>query len=145
MKIPSTLVLLGEPIEIETENLTWKFRKGTHYLACSMTGKELWVLPMPTNTREMDKIPSNGAKLFKSFVGWKPDRAFRFTQKDFISGFSDDGVSIAYRSSKWTGNPKGYIHTFENRTVIEATSEKNPSIIRIKGPRLGVRSVGIVG
>lgn len=138
-------MLLGEPIEIETATLMWHFKKGTHYLACAISGKELWILPMPSGVREMDQIPAKGARLFEAFVGWEPDRAYRFTHTDFVPRYRDDALSIAYRSSKWTGKSKGYIHTFENHTLVSATSEEKPSIIKIKGPRLGVKAVGIVG
>lgn len=145
MKIPATLVLLGEPIEIDTDSGVLKFRKGSFYLATNSTGNELWVLPMPKGVKEADSVPNRAANMFRRFVGWEPDRAFRFTVRDFVPRATDSAVSISYRSSKWTGKATGYIHDFENPTRIQMDNEKSPRIVRITGRKLVVKAVGITG
>lgn len=147
MRVPSTLVLLGEPIEIETEEKTFRFRKGCFYLAANANGRELWVLPMPNGVKEASSIPNKAANLFKAFVGWEPDKAFRFTVKDFtpLHVRECDVISIAYRSSKWTAKATGYIHEFESRTKLQVNNWNKPSICRITGSKLKVKAVGITG
>lgn len=147
MKIPSTLVLLGEPIEIETEEKTFRFRKGSFYLATNSKGGEIWILPMPTGVKEASSVPNKAANMFKAFVGWEPDRAFRFTVKDFkpVHIRECDVISIAYRSSKWTGRATGYIHEFESPTKLQVDRWNKPSICRITGSKLKVKAVGITG
>lgn len=145
MKIPSTLVLLGEPIEIETDGAVFKFRKEAFYLATNSNGNELWVLPMPRGVEEASAVPNRAANMFRRFVGWEPDRAFRFTVRDFVPRATYSAVSISYRSSKWTGKATGYIHDFENPTRIQMDNEKRPGIVRITGRKLVVKAVGITG
>lgn len=145
MRIPATLVLIGEPIEIETESGVFKFRKNAFYLATDSSGKELWVLPMPKRVKESSSVPIRAANMFKRFIGWEPDRAFRFTVRDFSPNHTTYAFSIAYRSSKWTGASTGYIHDFENETRLQADNEKSPGIVRLTGRKLVVKAVGITG
>ncbi|MDD5547234.1 MAG: hypothetical protein PHO67_08795 [Candidatus Omnitrophica bacterium] len=145
MKIPATLVLLGEPIEIETESGVYKFRKNAFYLATDSSGKELWILPMPKGVKEAESVPNRAASMFKRFVGWEPDRAFRFTVRDFSPNHAEYAFSIAYRSSKWTGKATGYVHDFENPTKVQMDNKKSPGICRLTGRKLTVKAVGITG
>jgi hypothetical protein len=146
MRIPATLVLLGEPIEIETGNGdTWYFPRNKFYLAATMDGRELWVLPYPEGRKIVHRIPTKAAGLFKRFTGWHPDKAFTFQVSDLFPKYFGKAVSIAYRSNKWTGNLVGYIHTFEFPPKIQVDSKENPGIWRIRSPKLKVEAVGITG
>jgi len=146
MKIPSTLVLLGEPIEIETETgENWEFPRNRFYLASSISGRELWVIPQPTKHKIADRVPARAASLFKKWAGWSTDWAARFDVPDFAKITMGFAVSIAYRSGKWSGRSTGYIHRFDHKTKIEVDSKKQPGVWRLSGSRLKVRAVGITG
>lgn len=147
MRIPGTLVLLGEPAEIETDTGDcWEFGRGKFYLAVPMSGRgELWILPKPNKKRIVRKIPKRAADLFQRFVGWHPDIAFRFEIKDFMPKGFGRAVSIAYRSNKWSGRKTGYIHDFSNSVKIQVDNAKDPSVWRIAGRRIKIKEEGIVG
>lgn len=147
MKIPSTLVLLGEPAEIETETgEIWEFGRGKFYLAATMSGKvELWILPTPKKKIFVRTIPTRAANLFKKFVGWHPEKAFRFETTDFGPREFGRAVSIAYRSNKWSGKKTGYIHNFSNSVKIQIDNVRNPSVWRLTGRKIKIRAEGIVG
>lgn len=145
MKIPATLVLLGEPIEIETEDRIWKFRKNAFYLATIASGKELWIIPIPKGTKTASSVPARAAEMFRKFAGWTADEAFRFTIRDFVPAHTGFVASIAYRSSKWSGKKTAYIHDFENPIRVQADAEYGPKIVRISGNKLSVKAVGITG
>jgi hypothetical protein len=145
MRIPATLVLLGEPIEIEADKGSWKFPKNKFYLASDMMGRELWILPMPKTKKYADYVPSRAARLFARFVGWSPDTAYRFEVPDFAKRPLGTAISVAYRSGKWTGRKIGYIHDFDYRTKIEVDNISRPSVWRLSGPKLRIKAVGITG
>lgn len=146
MRIPATLVLLGEPIEIATETgEAWEFKKGAFYLACNMKGSELWVIPRPSKQRKASSVPASAAAMFQKFAGWSTDWAARFEIPDFAKITFGFAVSVSYRSSKWTGKQTGYIHTFDHRTKIEVDNKKHPGVWRLTGSKLKVKAVGITG
>lgn len=146
MRIPATLVLLGEPITIETESgESWDFRSGSHYLATTGSGTELWIVPAPRRIRESKSIPRLGADMFRRFVGWSADSAFKFAVPDFAATTAGAAKSIAYRSSKWSGRRTGYIHDFENQTKIQVDNLKKPTTWRLTGRKLAVMAEGITG
>jgi hypothetical protein len=146
MRIPATLVLLGEPIEIVTDTgEVWAFKKGDFYLACNMKGSELWVIPVPRKQKKALSVPASAAAMFQKFSGWKTDWAARFEIQEtriFPFGIAE---SISYRSSKWSGKHIGYIHTFDHRTKIEVDNKKLPGVWRLSGSKLKVKAVGITG
>ena len=145
-RIPDTLVLLGEPIELDTDSgETWTFVKGAFYLASTISGKELWIIPKPKKRRAVKSIPSKAAHLFKRFTGWHPDRAYRFTESEFVGKPFGVCLAVAYRSNKWTGKRAGYIHTFESAVKIQVDNKKTPGIWRIAGAKLIVEARGITG
>jgi hypothetical protein len=146
MRIPATLVILGEPIEITTESGdTWEFAKNKFYLSCSMSGRELWIIPQPQKPKLAKTVPAKAARLFKRFAGWSTDWAARFEVSEFSRLAMGRAVSIAYRSSKWSGKPTGYIHTFDYKTKIEVDNKKLPGLWRLSGSKLLVKAVGITG
>lgn len=147
MKIPSTLVLLGEPLEVTSiEGYTWTFRKNAFYLATTERGSELWILPKPRASKKaVSEVPGAAFDMFKRFTGFEPGSAFCFTVSDFSPKKLGIAVSIAYRSNKWNGRSKGYIHHFENPTKIEVDNINRPGVWRLSGSKLKVRAVGITG
>lgn len=146
MRIPATLVLLGEPILLETESgESWDFKSGSHYLATNGRGTELWILPAPKKTKNSDSFPRSASAMFKRFVGWDADFSFLFSVPDFSAQTFGPAKSIAYRSSKWSGRRTGYIHDFENSTKIQVDNLKKPTIWRLTGSRLSVMAEGITG
>lgn len=146
IRIPKTLVLLGEPIEIVTDSGDiWNFQRGKFYFASSMSGRELWILPRPTSQTTVKEIPKDAAKLFKRFTGWHPDKAFRFAEDSFSAKSFGFAESVAYRSNKWTGKQVGYIHTFENSTPIQVDNKNTPGVWRLSGIKLKVEARGITG
>jgi len=146
MQIPDTLVLLGEPIEIETETgERWEFGRNRFYFASTMDGRSLWILPKPPRKKPISTIPKKAANLFKRFTGWHPDKAHTFlTEKVSLKSFGT-AKSVSYRSNKWSGRQVSYIHDFENRTLLQVDNKKNPGIWRISGHKLKVEAVGITG
>jgi hypothetical protein len=144
MKIPSTLVLLGEPIEIAVDNSAWTFRRGTHALCCNPGGTVLWILPMPRRKKEADKLPSSAASMFELWSGWEADRAYKFPGRTFSSISAGRAESISYRSDKWSGKMTGYIHKFTKRVTVAVNNMSTPTVWRLTGG-LKIRAEGITG
>ena len=150
MEIPSTLILLGEPIEVllgtEMDSANaWTFQKNKFYFATDTNGVELWILPKPKTKRITKKVSVKSAQLFRRFSGWHPDKAWLCEVSEFTPKAFGNCLAIAYRSNKWSGRKVSYIHTFESDMAVKVDDKKNPGVWRITGAKLKVEARGITG
>jgi hypothetical protein len=149
-RLPTSLVLLGEPIEIligtdpDTAE-TWTFDRGKFYFGTNGAGRELWILPKPEKRRMTSIIPKKAADMFHRFAGWHPDKAWRCEVSEFRAKRFGNCAAVAYRSNKWSGRKVGYIHTFVHKMSISVDDLKHPGIWRITGAKLRVEARGITG
>lgn len=145
MNIPSTLVLLGYPIEIETVDSKYIYEDKTYYLATNAKGTELWILQIPIDCEYVNEVPKNALKMFQTFAGFRATSAFRFTECEFAKTNKKKVLNIKYRSPKWTRKNRGYIHTFENLTYMYCDNIEKPTTVLIRGRKLRVKKEGITG
>jgi hypothetical protein len=144
MRLPAKLVELGEALElIMVDGTVWEFPKG--FLLCStISGRELWVL-YPTGARPTKKTSQAGENLRGTFTGWAADKN-RSLKLSNPRGVGLGKVkALAYRSDKWDGKSRGYIHNFRKYPTATANSNTAPRILRISGGNIHVRDVGITG
>lgn len=146
ISIPSTLVILGECLEIFLENAVYE-PKGS--LLCSnVSGSVLFVLMPGRKLRDMPagKRAAAAARLYSRFTNFEADMAQHKTITDTGKTIKVGRVlGISYVSDKFSHKKHNYLHTFKHYPLMSADSKKNPGIIRISGGKIGVERRGITG
>ena len=130
---PSILVLLGDTISIDMGDHDWQFNKNEAWLTATPNGKELWIIPKKTGLPKADKISAKGQSLFRQFIGWKADKNYAYDMPSPKLVSLGTAISISYRSDKWDGKKRNYIHHFENIAIVSANNVTNPKYFKITG------------
>ena len=150
MRIPSTVVCLGDLLEIEfSDGRLYKPKRGNALLCSSANGRSLWIF---ANDGKWVGVSgdSRAHGLYRRWSSFEPDKSKVVKVKNPSKMVRAGRVkNIVYSSDKWSKNYKkiDYIHTFNRnrQPTISVDSKKNPSVIRIAGGNLDVRNVGITG
>lgn len=144
MRIPAKLVELGDALElIMSDGTIWEFPRGFS-LCSTINGRELWIV-YARGSKTTKKTSVAGESLRGLFTGWEADKN-RVLNVKSTTGVSLGKVhGVAYRSDKWDGKKRGYIHDFRRHPSATADSSSSPRLVRISGGNIRVKSVGITG
>ncbi len=150
MKLPAVLVKLGEVLDLKVEKdgkrrvLTWR---RTYWLCADETERRLWLVPKPT---------TRGGKLNAARAGRELKAAMRVHERwsDFTPELLTPvrvrlgaerergrGITIGYRSTKWTGKAEDYEHQFEGANKVRQLG----SVYLISGGGVSVTPAGVRG
>lgn len=124
VRVPKKIIRFGDLIELELEAGTWKPRGAI--LGVSVARNAIWVVFRPGDraTRTvMETATASGRPL-------RPRGRV---------------VSITYSSSAWGEGKQRYVHEFRRHPTLWADNIKSPSILKIGGGKLSVKSDGIHG
>lgn len=152
LNVPEVLAELGEALTIElTNGRTLDFKKGWLFTATE-TGRAIWILK-PDKKRAVK--PNNrhlwirkAESLYKRFTDFEPDKYALVTiKRPTQEKFRNIGrvKTIAYKSDKWTGKAKGYIHTFKKPPSIWSNEDGAGNLLKIMGPKMRLTIRGIEG
>lgn len=152
MRVPGTLALLGEFLDMRVEDEGRRFTlslRGTYWLCADEKGAgALWVVPAPRGPgarkgRELTPDERGARRVFKRFNDYEPERVTAARVRLGEERERGRCASIAYRSSKWSGRPQDYEHTFEARPFPRLV--QCGQVYRLTGGRIKVTAAGIVG
>jgi hypothetical protein len=149
MKVPRTLVELGEAMELQfttSSGLERNIQFRGSVLATNPSRTRLYVFKVKRST-QVQRGDTKAEKSWSLWSGFEPDgsRIAEITSVDCsIAGTAN---AIVYRSDKWDSRDHDYIHTFTSAPKVFAENETSnrSRLYIISGGKLKVRAAGITG
>jgi hypothetical protein len=150
-KLPDYLVILGSPLEIRMKaGHTWEFTKNDSWLICTpSTARGIYIfsskrLKLKTKTKDTGKLRTS-ISVWQTWSDFEVDSVKSTPQisKELKNGGLIE--AICYISDKWTGKPRGYIHTLTSNVKLYIDNMSSPSFFRTIGGRLRVTKRGLEG
>lgn len=152
LNVPEVLTELGNALTVElTNGRTIDFQKGWLFCATE-TGRAIWLIK-PDKKRRTTLTNRHlwvrkAESLYKRFTNFEPAgyakaTIIRPTQNQFRN--IGRVKTISYRSNKWSGKPKGYIHTFERAPSAWFNEDGGKNLLKIMGPKMRLTTRGIEG
>lgn len=152
LNVPEVLALLGEALTLElTNGRVIDFGRGWLFTATE-TGRAIWLIK--PDRKRLVKNPNRhlwvrkAESLYKRFTDFEPDGYHKAVFTDTSqSKFRMIGrvKSLSYRSDKWTGKAKGYIHTFKHPPSVWSNEDGAKNLLKVMGPKTRLTIRGIEG
>jgi hypothetical protein len=154
MKIPSQLVHLGDAIALVSSTWTWTWAlKDGVSLYSNPSGDKLIIMyrsklgkPSKMLSKAKRWDTTKAKRLYARFQAFKSDctRAHKLRSDPNLKKVGT-GISIKYRSDKWTNRNVRYYHDFKHSPSVWVDNPKNPKVLIISSSKIRINRRGIIG
>jgi len=154
MKIPSQLVHLGDAIAVDCDTWTWTWAlKDGVSLYSNPAGDKLIILyrsklgkAVKSSTALKRRNTTKAKRLYSRFQAFKSDctRAHKLRSDPKLKKVGI-GMSIKYRSDKWTNKNQRYYHDFKCSPSVWVDNPRNPKVLIISSSKIRINRRGIIG
>ena len=156
IRLPKVLCCIGHALEIGTQDeiYRWPIRKNVLLYTCP-AGTSLFCIQSTAkkvsdqkfkNALDQNRVQVNKAR--KLYRNWHDFDAVSGSLLSRPRGFLHDcgrATYIIYRSDKWIGKNRDYIHHFKKPPRVRANKKSQPSLLAITGGKIRVKNEGITG